>query len=568
MLNMRSRIISTLSRKHILVSSFGLLLSLIGIFFLSHPHVSRAHESQSDVPPTAFFNNELIITYKEGYSPSELAEKVSIRNQRADSISGSLQNARENISLMISGDERPEIAQEKVETILSEHKLEAVPIEAPRDNQVIYTVTSDSSMNEVIDDVSQLEIEHVQPNYAYYLFDTPNDTYFPQQWGFQAIHVDKAWEKQKGNSQVKVAIIDSGIDKTHPDLVGHVEKSKPIMAGCFNDGDSNGHGTHVAGVIGALSNNVSGVAGMNWNITLLGYCAFGPNGTGSSQAVAEGIRNAVDDGAKVINMSLGGPAKPNQDLELVSALEYAASNDVVIVAAAGNCGRMAPGEYPDNAQCYWGGNADKYLPASSPHAISVAGTGPQNERASYSNYGTTVDVAAPGGNPSSGSSSCSPTGENCIVSTWNRTSTCPVSGTENGYCSIAGTSMAAPHVTGLVALIRAAKPSLNRAQIQAILQDTAQDLGQSGKDDQFGYGLIDAQKALDSISDVVPLPSPSLTISPSTPPTSCDNQKIAGDYNCDGTITLSDFETWRQDFEKGYSVLSAFENFRNGFTKK
>lgn len=564
---MHNQITSTLLKKRIAIFSFGLFLSLITHFFFRYPHTIKAQETVSDLPPTAFYNNELIITYKNGYSPSELSEKISIRKERADSVSGSLQNVRENISLMIAGEERPEDAQENIESVLSEHKLKPVPIEEPRDNQVIYTVTSESSMNDVIRDASNLEVEYVQPNYTYYLLETPDDTFFPHQWGFQAIHVDKAWEKQKGNTQVKVAIIDSGIDKTHPDLIGHVEKSKPIMAGCYNDGDSNGHGTHVAGVIGAISNNATGIAGINWNITLMGYCAFASDGKGSSAAVAQGIRDAVDDGAKIINMSLGGPAMPNQDLELLNALEYAASKDVVIVAAAGNCGRYTPGDYPNNSQCRWGGNADKYLPASSPHAISVAGTGPQNERASYSNYGSTVDVAAPGGNPASGSSSCTPNGENCILSTWNRTSSCPTAGIESGYCSIAGTSMAAPHVTGLAALIRAAKPSLNRAEVQAILQNTARDLGQTGRDDQFGYGLIDAQKALDSVATDIPSPSPSISVQPSTPPSSCENQKIAGDYNCDGSIALSDFESWRQDFENGNAVLSAFENFRKGFTK-
>lgn len=127
--------------------------------------------------------------------------------------------------------------------------------------------------------------------------------------------------------------------------------------------------------------------------------------------------------------------------------------------------------------------------------------------------------------------------------------------------------MAAPHVTGLAALIRAAKPTLNRAEVKVILQNNAQDLGQAGKDDQFGYGLIDAQKSLDSIVTTSPAPSTSPSVSPSISPSSCDTQKSNGDYNCDGTIALSDFESWRQDFEKGNSILSAFENFRKGFTK-
>lgn len=566
---MHNQIISTLLKKQTLLISCGLFLSLICFFFLTYPHGIRAQESLADIPSTAFYNNEVIITYQDGYSPTELAARVAQREARSESLSGSLQNIQENVSLMIAGNERPEIAQEEVNSVIAQHKLEPVLLEESRENQVVYTVTADSSMSEVIDDAQGLPVERIQPNYVYFLLETPNDSYFPNQWGFNAIHVDKAWDKGKGSTSLKVAIIDSGIDKNHPDLAGHVEKSKPIMAGCYNDGDSNGHGTHVAGVIGALSNNSTGVSGMNWNVTLLGYCVVAPDGKGSSHAVAQGIRDATDDGAKVINMSLGGPSFPNRDYELTSALDYAASKDVVIVAAAGNCGRYAPGEYTDQdmAQCYWGGNADKYLPASSPHAISVAGTGPQNERASYSNYGSTVDVAAPGGNPTSGSSSCSSTGSNCILSTWNRTSSCPVAGTATGYCSIAGTSMAAPHVTGLAALIRAAKPSLNRAEVQVILQNNALDLGQAGKDDQFGYGLIDAQKSLDSIVSTSPAPSSSPSVAPSISPSSCDIQKSTGDYNCDGTIALSDFESWRQDFEKGFSILSAFENFRKGFTK-
>ncbi len=571
MLNMRSQITSTL-RSHN-KAPFLLLLACLLIFSLSASPIN-AQDSLEGVPQSAFYNNEIIIRYKDGFTPEEIAQKVAVREKRAETLGGSLQNTQENISLLLTGEDRPEKVQENLSSVIEEHILEEVTAENLESSTRIYTITSDSSMDQVIHDAKTLPVEHVQPNYSYYLLDVPNDRYFTNQWGFTAIQTDKAWGRTKGSTSLRVAIIDSGIDKNHPDLAGHVEKSKPIMQGCFNNGDSNGHGTHVAGVIGAMTNNTEGIAGINWDVTLLGYCVVAPNGTGSSTAVAQGIRNAVDDGAKVINMSLGGPAFPNQDLELTNALEYAASKDVVIVAAAGNCGKYPPGEYTDSsmAQCYWGGNADKYLPASSPHAISVAGTGPQNERAAYSNYGSTVDIAAPGGNPSGGSSTCLSNGSNCIVSTWSRTTSCPTTGFGSGYCAIAGTSMAAPHVTGLAALIRAAKPSLNRAEVQALLQDTALDLGTSGRDDGFAYGLIDAQKSIESIAAAsttpTPVTSPIPSISATPTPGQCPDKKITGDYNCDGTIALSDFESWRQDFEKSITTLSDFEHFRRGFTQK
>ena len=574
---MHSQIISMLQRTifrhftYICIVFVG-LYSLTPLFSVAQAQ-TLVSGALTTPPPSALFDNQIIVRFKEGYSPTDLSEKIALRQERAQSISGSLQNTQENISLLIAGEDRPEVVKEELDSLISDNQLQVVDTITVANSTVVYEIQSDSTVDEIVEDASSLPVEHIQPNYAYYLLETPNDGYFNRQWGLKAIHADTAWERTKGASSLRVAIIDSGIDKNHPDLIGHVEKSKPIMPGCYNNGDSNGHGTHVAGVIGAMTNNTEGVAGLNWNITLLGYCVVSPSGIGSSLAVAQGIRDATDDGAKIINMSLGGPSFENQDFELTSALEYAASKDVVIVAASGNCGRYAPGEYtdPSMAQCYWGGNADKYLPASSPHAVSVAATGPQGEHPTYSNYGATVDVAAPGGNPSSGSISCTPDGANCILSTWNRSSSCPSSGLPSGYCAIAGTSMAAPHVTGLAALIRAAQPSLNRAQVQALLQNTATDLGQPGKDIQFGYGIIDAQKALESITTLSPtpitLPSTPASPQPTQPSDTCPSKKTAGDYNCDGTIALSDFENWRQDFEKGFSFLTDFEHFRKGFTQ-
>src|SRR3989338_6584494 len=510
---------------------------------------------------------EVIVQFKDGYNPQDIAQAVAIRQQRAETITGRFENLKENVSYHLAGYEIPENIQKDLQNIQQTYDATAKSLPHSGQDTYIYSVDPQTPFQKMQEVFADLPIDYVQPNYRYYLSSTPNDADYAKQWGFQKIHMDQAWDIAQGSSSVKVGIVDTGIDKGHPDLAGKVSKSQPIAPGCINDGDANGHGTHVAGVIGAVTNNAQGVAVMNWQVNILGYCVIGANGSGTSGYIAAGISAAADDGVAVINLSLGGPIT-GQDYVLLSALDYAASKNVVLVAAAGNCGTLPPGEYkePGYESCYWGGNADKYLPGGDGNVISVAATGYQNEHAVYSNIGASVDLSAPGGNPPSGSRSCDATGVDCIYSTWNRFTVCPRSGAQQQYCPIAGTSMAAPHVTGLVALLKAIHPSLGRTDVHSILQNTAADLGQSGRDTTFGYGIINASASVQQASGSILSPSAVPTQSPTnTPPLQCQDQKEKGDYNCDSRVDLQDFETWRRDFELGLSDLGTFESFRQGF---
>ena len=216
--------------------------------------------------------------------------------------------------------------------------------------------------------------------------------------------------------------------------------------------DDVGHGTHVTGVISATVNNLEGVAGMTWYDKVMPIKVLDASGAGTTYSVAQGIIWATDHGAKVINMSLGNYAQAEF---LHDAIRYAFDRDVVLIAASGN----------DNTRQAAG------YPAAYPEVFAVAATDQQRNRAPFSNYGNYIDVAAPGVS---------------IASTY----------PDNQYAALSGTSMASPHVAALAALIRSVNPLLNNKEVMNIMRDTADDLGESGKDDQFGYGQINVEQAL------------------------------------------------------------------------
>ncbi|WP_305142692.1 S8 family peptidase [Geobacillus thermoleovorans] len=249
-----------------------------------------------------------------------------------------------------------------------------------------------------------------------------------------------------------VAIIDSGVDLTHPDLTRRLLPGYNVLADDRSPNDENGHGTHVAGIIASQPNNGEGVAGMTWFNPIMAVKALNADGYGTSIDVAKGIRWAVDHGAKVINLSLGN-YQPSSVLE--EAIRYADAHDVVLVAASGN-----------------DSTSQASFPAAYPEVISVGAVNPDLSYALYSNYGDYVDVVAPGTN---------------IASTF----------AGHRYAALSGTSMAAPHVTALAALIRSVNPRLSNDEVRDIILESADDLGDRGKDPYYGYGLINVYRALE-----------------------------------------------------------------------
>ena len=261
-------------------------------------------------------------------------------------------------------------------------------------------------------------------------------------------------QKLVHKQNITVAVIDQGVDTQHPDLAGRILSTYDVVNPA-NKGTRDFHATHVAGIIAADKDNGIGAYGINPNAKIMSVNVFDGNDYTSDYTIAQGILYAVDHGAKVINMSLGGTLYSQL---LDDTIQYAISKGVIVVAAAGNSGTN---EYD--------------YPASYDGVISVGATNAQKKLASFSTYGPGVDVVAPGDN---------------IYSTIYH----PTIGSTYYYLS--GTSMAAPMVSGVASLLKTKYPTLTSYDVEQILEDTATDLGPKGYDIKYGYGLINPVKAL------------------------------------------------------------------------
>ena len=319
-------------------------------------------------------------------------------------------------------------------------------------------------LNKLKDETGVLYAE--QNAYAYALMD-PNDPYYsPYQWHMTRIGMEDAWDISTGSSSVIVAILDTGVKQSLEDLA-----QTDFMAGydfinLDNDPtDDEGHGSHVCGTVAQSTNNNIGVTGVAFNTTIMPVKVLNAQGTGSYDQIADGIYYATDNGADIINMSLGGYGTTST---LENAVNYAWNNGVLVVCAAGN----------DNV-------SQAHYPAAYANAMGVSATNYLDEKADYSNYGSYVDIAAPGGDGNDYN------GDGYMDGVLQNT----FSGTSEGYYFYTGTSMACPHVAGAAALCKAINPALTNAQIWNILETTAVDLGASGWDQYFGHGLLDAYAA-------------------------------------------------------------------------
>jgi subtilisin family serine protease len=324
------------------------------------------------------------------------------------------------------------------------------------------------------------DVEYAEPNYIAVTTETPNDLLFVEQYGLnntgQSIGVPgspsgtaradikapEGWEETKGTDATLIAILDTGIDLVHPDLQNKIiSGGRDFVNDDFDASDDNWHGTHVAGIAAAETNNREGIAGVAWNCRLLPVKVLDEEGLGFYSWIADGIRWAADEGADVISMSFGGPS---EGAILSEALNYAKAAGVVLVASAGN----------DDDSVY-------YPAAYDESCIAVAATDYNDERPLWSNPGPEIDVAAPGVRILS----CVPIGF------WGPGSF------PYGYAD--GTSQAAPHVAGLAALIKDLKPWLRVDEIMDIIRFTAEDVNSEsslGFDEFIGYGRINMDKAL------------------------------------------------------------------------
>ena len=283
-----------------------------------------------------------------------------------------------------------------------------------------------------------------------------NDPLRPRQWSLDRLRVDSL-PATNDRARHLVAVVDSGVLGAHEDFApGQVrcdlgaDFTGEALGGCA---DPHGHGTHVAGIVGALSGNGKGVASIAPGTAILPVRVLDRSGSGGSTGVARGIVHAADKGAEVINLSLGGPGR---SAALDAAVAYATDRGALVVAAAGNNRRT--------------GNAVNY-PAASPGVLAVASTDANGLSSPFSYSGPAVDIAAPGGG---------------IVSTWGN----------GAYAALSGTSMAAPAVSAVASLYRAAHPQAGPAEVSSALVTTARDLEAPGRDPRTGAGLVDPHRLL------------------------------------------------------------------------
>ena len=288
-----------------------------------------------------------------------------------------------------------------------------------------------------------------------------------RQWALDRLQAETVWDLPHGVAPV-VAVLDTGIDATHPDLDGVLVAGTDVVYGGDGRTDFSGHGTHVAGILAAEVGNGTGIAGLLPDAQLMPVRVFGYDGVAWGSDVAKGIVWAVDHGARVLNLSLGGTTSdPVQE----SAVRYAEDHGAVVVAAMGNDATAT--------------NAVSY-PAAYPTVLAVGSTDANDARSAASSTGAHIDLAAPGSN---------------IYSTYLR----------KKYTSLSGTSMATPYAAATAALVLGAWPALTPAQVREHLERTADDLGAPGFDDGTGYGLVDPVAALTSQPSGVPQPPASTT---------------------------------------------------------
>jgi len=331
------------------------------------------------------------------------------------------------------------------------------------------------------------DVVFAEPNYIARALFTPNDPYFKYQWDldnpvYGGIHTKAAWDTGSG-SGVTVAIVDTGIayeNYTNPANGKKYYQAPDLASTCFAQGydyiendthpnDDNSHGTHVAGTVAQSTNNGVGVAGVAFSSCLMPVKVLDKNGSGSYAAVAAGIWFAADNGARVINLSLGGSASSQA---LLDAVAYAYNKGVTIIAAAGNDGV----------------NQVSYPAAYDNYVIAVGATRYDETLSYYSNYGPSLDIVAPGGD-----TSLDQNGDGYVDGVLQNTFNPNTKNTGSfGYWFFQGTSMAAPHIAGIAALVIANGNATTPDKVRVALQETAEDKGVTGRDDVYGYGLVNA----------------------------------------------------------------------------
>jgi len=288
--------------------------------------------------------------------------------------------------------------------------------------------------------------------------ETPNDPSYLSQWYLQKIAGPTAWTLNTGSPSVVVAVIDSGVYAHHPDLETKIVAGWSFVASNGDTSDVYGHGTAVAGTLGAATNNGIGVAGVSWGSLIMPLVVVDSNNYAAYSDIAAAIQYAADRGVRIMNISVGGT---DSSSALQSAVDYAWNKGALIFASAMNASTSAP-----------------YYPAACKHVVAVSASDNNDKLAAFSNFGNWITLAAPGTN---------------ILTTMNG----------GGYGYWNGTSFSSPIAAGVAALILAANPKLTNQELLGVLTATADDIGAPGFDSSFGWGRVNAARAL---AAVAPLP--------------------------------------------------------------
>jgi predicted outer membrane repeat protein len=389
-----------------------------------------------------------------------------------------------------------------------------------KQNVHLFKVTGNQTEEDVINSLKQNpDVLYAERNAIFYTTGEkiPNDSYFSNQWALKQntdkdIDAPEGWYEldnrfgRVGDPAITIAVIDTGIDWTHDDLAGPDIFTYPtqgniwinatewngtddvdddgngyvddyfgydFLNGDNNPWDDNGHGTHVAGIASAITNNNLGVAGVAWNCKIMPLKALNNLGQGDAADIAEAIDYAANNGAWVINMSFGGTENSSA---IATAIQNAYAAGVVLVAAAGN----------DTVDL----DTTKYYPACYDGVICVSATDKDDTYTSYTNYGSYVDVAAPGGKYLY---SCGVVYSEQILSTY----------PGDSLAWMYGTSMACPHVAGLAALCFSKNPFITNQDVMDYITDGADDLGSAGKDDYYGYGRINVYGTINRVPVII-----------------------------------------------------------------
>lgn len=317
-------------------------------------------------------------------------------------------------------------------------------------------------------------IDYIEPDVIVTGALTPNDPAFDIEgnvYGQRIVKAPQGWSIYTGSAEGVIAILDTGVNLNHPEFTSRLLPGYDFINEDDDPSDDHGHGTHVAGIAAAALNNATGTAGLCPNCAILPVKVLDGGNKGTWGTVAAGIYYAVDQGARVINLSLGASVSSKT---LERAIQYAEAHDVIVVAAAGNAANTTP-----------------FYPAALPYVIAVGATTDQDVLWPLSNTGEHIDLTAPG---------------HRIYSTF----------LNPEYAYMSGTSMATPFVSGLAGLLVSFNPAWTRNEIFNLMTSSTDDLGALGKDDQYGFGRINVHRALVTANGGIGVPEP--TESPTDEP--------------------------------------------------